>query len=1009
VKYLSFLLIIFLVCPMVLSDAFPHAFTEVPDTFDTQYEHGPRIDASLALMHDTFTCRDRAFLYGGRGKNDQGQEVFMDYHGELWAIRPYPAFMNTVILWERWEPDLFVLRDLDCPITTPTPVPQDEEYPPLPRFGHSAVICVVMDGSIMHNTDIPTEDETYMNYVVFGGKRQQVRNANNLVIAGNSITTDEVYVFTEYRIDTGTGKQTRHHWYRVEPEDANETWPGPRMYAQMVPLFNEQDPVENRNTFLLFGGIDPNGAICTDAYVGTLTRDLQVQPPENNEWDFDTGLDVTFEEVTLDTTTLEAISVHGASVIYDPYFNHPAGVEHPEPRVLILGGVQGAAGGIATSKIYSIQPQDGSDWTDLEGTELIDADMGASHKRAFFSAVINYRYNRIEIAGGETQGLIRDEIGYLDLLNLQDGWTWFDGPGDGSFPAVSHHHAYHSHATGIYCVENWSTAPERKLYVDKYFHPDDHNDSKTWEISKSARYGLTNPEAVANTRRLREGDTLYIRQEHDYPGAVNDCYRCSLNVPSWCKNVTIEGEVYNGVKPILYQLYAPPGSIDPAWYLEGGDGDRFSRYMMEVIYSHAAMTMKNLKICHFETEPSGPEDLLPTDIPSAQLEGYSDYESPSSSHRDWLFAAHHVDDAGMFMHAQSNLKNCDFYLNGVGIAMICVSSAIEPTQVTGCTFESNFMGVVALEKDHHIAYNTFKDNYVAGLAIDKGSSTNVRENLFTGDGRLSFNPDNIYGLEDYSAAILCDFATTTNVPLIQTPFIYNNTFVNNYRALTIKDDGYLGQYMNRPFFFNNIVYDPQGTQSPVFIDDSGNRSDLICRNNCFYPAQGIDIIETDDPASTGFVLASTLEQNPLLELPGYTLASNSPCIDQGLYLLQVGISSLLNYPDYRTLDIGYHYPLYTGIIPGAPENLSVTPMLTYLRFEWDSVSGVSGYRIFVEKDDGSMVTELTSQTDFEYNPGGEEHLWFGVMSHQNQEIYSECVWLEWIGEKKKKKQVSSYF
>ncbi|MBN1296194.1 right-handed parallel beta-helix repeat-containing protein [bacterium] len=962
-------------------------FQAVIDSPGTPYDHGPRIDTAMVSVFDAFTNRDYAFLYGGRGKSG-AQDIFMDYHGDVWGFRIYSAFKNPQILWERRQTDPFLLMDLETPGTL-----QDEEYPPLPRFGHSGVLCLTLDDSILHNDDQPTKKETDINFIVFGGKRQAVRNAQNRVIDGNAVITNELYIFAEYRINTGDGKDIRYHWYRVEPTLLNETWPSPRMYAQIVPLFNEQDPIENRNRFLLFGGIDDSGTICADAYVGTLTRTLTPTAPEGNEWAFDIGLDVQFEAVTLDAGECEAIRVYGAAAVYDRYFFQSSALNDPIPRVIFLGGMKGPENNPASSKVICIEPGDATDWTDPMVYELTQADMGTTMNRAFFSAVLNDRNNRIEVTGGESEGQTRNSIGYLDLTDMESGWIWMTGSTSGCFPDVSHHSGCYSHSATVYCVENGAGSPERKLYVDKTAQL-----PMEWNVGKNEQYGLTNPEAVTNTRRLRSGDTIRILQENDDPGCVNDCYRCSINVPVWCKDVTIEGVVLNGIKPILYQLYSPENTWDPLWYLEGSDENRFAREMMEVVYSHGPITLKNLTICHFDEDPVGPYALMPEVIPSDRLADYSDYTNPPVPNREWDLALHHVDDPGIFMHAESRVENCDLTLNGVGIAMICVSSALDPASVTHCTFTRNFMGLVALEKDHLIAGNTFTDNYLAGIAIDKGSNTNIRDNLFKGNGWLSDNPENIYGLEDYSAAILSDFAMTARVPLIQNPFIYNNTFVSNHRVLTIKDDAYRGQYMNRPVFFNNIVYDPEGTQSPLFIDDSQNRSDVICRNTCFFTGDGIDILETRDPASPGFILSDTLQADPLLDEPDWTLSATSPCIDRGLYLLEVGITSLLNYPDFRFLDIGYHYPLYTGAIPEAPENPALSLSVPMITFQWDPVSWVSGYLVLVEAESGVITTAYVTTESFAFNPGIRDNLWFGVMSHQNQQIYSDCVWLEWIGE-----------
>jgi len=980
-------LIILLLCPIYT--ALGSQFAEITDYPNTTFDQVARIDAAMSLMYDSFIQRNQSYIYGGRGKNSFGQEIYVDYHGDLWTMGMRDAYLpngnNDYARWTRLPTDKFKLRDLDNPLLS-----QDEEYPPLPRFGHSSIICPTLDGSIMHNSNTPTKKETNLNYIMFGGKRQQVRTAENLVIQGNCLVTDELYVFSEYAINTGERKETRYHWYRIEPETGAD-WPSARMYAQIVPLFNEQDPVNARNKFLLFGGLDANNHICTDAYIATFSRDMLVASPSDNEWNFDMGLDVVFELVTLDTAAQETISVYGASAIYDPYFYHPSGAD-PTPRVVVIGGIRGSSNPEESDNVDVLCTAQGY-WNNIEGDSILLNDMGTSHKRAHFSAVLNYRTHEIQVVGGEFNYANLDETGSLDIQSPGNNWVWESSASSG-MPAVSHHSSCYSMGTAVYCVANWNTVPERRFYIDRA----EKDISQTWEIKKSALYGLNNPESVANTRRLASDDIIKIYQENDYSGKVNDCYRCSLVIPVWCNRITIEGVVYNGVKPILYQLYGTD-TLDLSWYLEGLDDGKFAREMTDVVYSHPALKLKNLKICHFVSDPQSPQTNIPTDIPQNRLEEYTDY--PDVPRADWNFANHHVDDPGMFMHTESIVENCDFALNGVGVVMICVSSAINPAEIKGCTFENNFTGLIALEKDHLIHYSTFKNNYLTGAGIDKGAHSTFRENLFVGNGRLGhmISPD--YGLGDYCSAILSDFATTVRVPLIQTPFIHNNTFVSNYRTITISDHGYKRQYMNRLIFFNNIIDNTVEARSPVFIKDSDERGDMICMNNCFNLQSGIDIVATDDPVPFGHILSCTLEDDPDLQSPDYTLGLNSPCIDHGLYLLEPGISSALGYPDYRRLDIGFHYSLYTGNVPLVPENLSshLSSAGPYVIWDPPSSGDPDGYLVLVESEFGLEVSEYVSasQHSFTYN-GDETNLWFGVMSHNNQQIYSDCVWVEWIGE-----------
>ncbi|MCD4654669.1 hypothetical protein K8T06_12150, partial [bacterium] len=460
-KYSAIFLIFLLTCPIYT--AVGSQFAEITDYPNTTFDQGARIDAAMSLMYDSFIQRNQAYVYGGRGKNSDGYEIYMDYHGDLWTMGMKDAYEpnldNDYACWKRLTTDRFrLLKKYGESLE-----PQIEEYPPLPRFGHASIICPTLDGSIIHNSNIPTKKETNLNYIMFGGKRQQVRHADNLVIEGNCCVTDELYVFSEYAINIGDGKETRYHWYRIEPE-AGDDWPSARMYAQIVPLFNEQDPMEVRNKFLLFGGLDANGNICTDAYVATFSRDMIVADPDDNVWNFDMGLDVVFKLVTLDTAAQDAISVYGASAIYDPYFYHPSGAD-PTPRVIVLGG-KTEQDSFSHNVCVLLLTYDGTNYS-IQGDSTLLNDMGSGHERAHFSAVLKYRTHKIQVVGGELNDVNLDETGSLDIQSSGSNWVWESSATTG-MPAVSHHSSCYSMGTAVYCVEDWDTnEPIRKLYIDR--------------------------------------------------------------------------------------------------------------------------------------------------------------------------------------------------------------------------------------------------------------------------------------------------------------------------------------------------------------------------------------------------------------------------------------------------------------------------------------------------------------------------------------------------------------
>lgn len=970
-------------------------YVNVQDRDQDSNQFGPRIDATMALMFDGFTGRNQSYLYGGRGKDVSGNEIFMDSHGDVWFAFHWDAYFsgkqNAEVSWFKCSTDDFYLKTRTAPGVFS--LQTDSDYPPMPRYGHSGVICTALDNSILHWTAADTQQETYMNYLVFGGMKQAVRDYTDLTIQNNEVLTDELYVLAEYKILLENGMQTRHHWYKVARE-GNETWPSPRKFAQIVPLFNEQDPPDERNKFLLFGGLGEdsggNPTICNDAFVGTFTRSTTAPEATANEWEFTVDIDVDFDLV--DISSSAPVSVYGGQAVYDPYFYHPSGSTDPIPRVIVIGGISDYALQTHRSNVYSLT-QDTNvspiDWTDIIVDENIlpgMSDIEPGHQRAFFSASMNYREGKVHVVGGENATSTLNEYGFLSLV-YPLGWSFTDGASGGSgFPNVSHHCSTYSYGNTVFCTENWNSAsltPERKLYSDR----SQQGIPKEWNVKKSARNGLDNPEAVTNTRRLGRGDTVYIHQDNDYSGAVNDAYKCQIHIQGRTSGVTLEGKVKNGVKPVLYQNYASSQNYIPQQYNPEPESTDFIRDNTTIIFAHNKIKMKNLRLCHFETDITDPQTPMPSTIPSAKLANYASGQLGTN----WDLAAHHNDDSAIFMHSESIIDSCDFMLNSVGISMICVSSAGNSAEIRNCTFEDNFMGIVALEKDHLIRYNRFEHNYLTGIAFDKGARTVACENMFIDNGHL----DSSYGLDKYRSGILSDFSMTSRVPLIQTPFIYNNTFVDNYRALSVTEFVYRGQFMNRPVFFNNIIDNETAQKPSIFIADQGDRCDIISLNNCFNLPGSTDVIKLESSTMHGIVTCDHLEDDPCLFPGSYSLNSNSPCINAGLHLLEPGITSAMNYPDFGRLDIGYHYPLYTGNIPEAPTNVRIEQDN---QIHWDPpVTAPHDYILVLYLDNhrySSVVVPQSSSPSYTYD-GPETHLWFGVMSRNNQQLYSECVWLEW--------------
>lgn len=375
------------------------------------------------------------------------------------------------------------------------------------------------------------------------------------------------------------------------------------------------------------------------------------------------------------------------------------------------------------------------------------------------------------------------------------------------------------------------------------------------------------------------------------------------------------------------------------------------------------------------------------DIPDELEYVLKTYETDQEEDDDiWDLAMHHNDDPALWIHTPILIDTCRFAVTGIGMTLICVSSAINQAQIRRSLFENNFIGILALEKEHLLSHNEFHDNYLAGIAFDKGSRAICRDSLFTGNGHLE-------EMEDLQGGILAHYCVTDGVPRIMTPWIYSNTFVENYRALTVTEPGYRVQFMNRPFFYQNIV---SQSEEAIFLNSEAGRCDWIGMTNCFDPAGSVPAIETDQAQ------LSVWDQNadPVFAAgTGYALGNSSPCLNAGLMTLEPGVMSEWNYSDYGLMDIGFHQLPGTGTIPGSPCNLEIVDEVLY----WDeSAPYPTGYLVMIEADGyGFILAEFVDEgTEFDFSdPAGVyDHLYLWVLSHNLRRVYSEPVMIEWLYE-----------
>lgn len=971
-------LVVFLVTVVCLVSATKSVdFNERNDV--SKIDHGARIDASMDLLYDTFKHDNDLYLYGGRGLDASGTEVFMDLNGEVWNTRVIPVrkdeegdYWNDYV-WTPLKADTFGLIDDGCNGSLPDM-----------RYGHSTVLCPTSNAAVPWNAtpsaDRMNEGNNNVNLIVFGGKKQ-IDSTDNTVGANesNAEVCNELWVFSKYEIRNKAGKlKKRYHWTKLTPL-LSETWPPARAYAQVVPLFNEQTPLNERTQFLLFGGQAADGSILDDVYLCTFSRDMTYPAGDDNEWTFTLGLDVTFQELSTD----DVPELFGASVVYDPYYGYVDQDLGIRPRVIVTCGTKiGSPDYEAENKVIVMYPSKVTsewDWGHMVVKDTVLPDVASAQARTHHQTVLNIRNHTLRIFGGETvAGQAMSNVLELDMTDANAVWKDI-----GTVPEVttSRFNAVFSESTVVYRRSGSSPNFTSKIYYDDDEITFLEDTGKTWNVSKTALWGLDNPESIVNTPRLQSNDTIRIHQTRSETGKINDAYKCNLSFPGRVSDITVEGVMKNGIKPVLYQLYNPD-----AWgliNLENEEVDiKFHRAMSDIFYVHCSLTVRNLHFCHFEDDVTY-NDTFPQSIPAQPLGAYQELNSQGQ----WDFLSYHSRDPGIFVHAPIAVENCKFSLNGVGIVFICVSSAISQAELSQCDFDRNFFGIVSLETAHLFHNNRFTDNYMAGIAIDKGARATIRDNLFI-DNCQNWTPANSRVSENMAAIMSC-FASPYDVPTIQHPLLINNTFIDNLRALAVTEPVSRHQVYNRPVFCNNIVSSTD--DSAIRIENGTNRCNLIAWNNCFdVPTP---IFETDQSGYEPMILAN-LFADPDVTGSEYLLNDTSSCIDQGLYLTDPGVTSEMNYLDYGRMDSGYHFPSDQVTPPDPPRNLDFSSAT----LSWNHPIGdTPSYLILVELPSGELMDfHWTSSTQYTLPSGLQTlNLWCGVMSHDNQTTFSDPVWIEY--------------
>ncbi len=479
---------------------------------------------------------------------------------------------------------------------------------------------------------------------------------------------------------------------------------------------------------------------------------------------------------------------------------------------------------------------------------------------------------------------------------------------------------------------------------------------------------------MINTTRIKGGDVVRI-----HAGETGHFYDTQCVIPYFIGHFTIEGVLHDGLKPVLGRSFTGMSNIvDFLEFEDAGESleDSITMFFFAndnsfVIRDGCGITIRNLKICHFD-------EVLDDEIPESVLDRYAAIESSN----DLLIA-----DPGIVMHGPTRVEACEFESNIVGATMICVSSIADAQEahITGSRFYHDFVGAVVLETSHEFAYNTLEDCYLTGVMMEKGAHGRIHDNLFLENGCLED------AIPEWRSGLLSHFDIVSNVPHTQTPLIYSNTFVDNYHALSITESVPSMQFLNMPILLNNIVYySGEESESAVYLTDV-DRSQIRSQNGLYYCDENWMsesdryLISCDDMPDTNPLFYQTTENK-------FRLTEWSPCLNSGLHPLVPGITSEGFYSDYHILDAGYHFSNVSSEM-GPVENLT-----GYGRdITWTKPpEEPEGYLVIWEDGSGSMYGSAYPQTtsyeiDAELEGLG---FWFGVSAFSSSGQFGMPVFIQ---------------
>ncbi len=955
-------------CPTIQAE-------EVYDLYGKPYSGlrpGVRESFVWAYFFDPEDEDNSLYIHGGVSPDGHG----MDYNGFVWYHRLHK--METE--WKIIEP---VGGSL---------------IPPM-RAGAA--------GSMFANVETVFQrenDTTFMvkNFVTFGGESCQTQSlSSDTWILGEF----RIYAFKEESNDDPAEYTKQQQWKWLLASETGSV-PDNRRDAVLVYLPDSSDD-ENGHEFLLLGGDDGQGTL-QETYIGSIVR-VTATPTDTptgatptptptplpgeiggNPWLAEFEYEVNWTEASPPPAD---VGLLGHAAVYDPFYGD-------NPRILVYGGIN-TNGGLSTV-IHEFDLEDGlwATWspaptltpsptntpvpTPEQGTPAFTPTPTMTPPRTpvprcFHAMALDIREHRLLIHGGN------EDVNFEEADALDDLWEYDIINQIWTPLSTTESVTRWKHAGCYYWFTLFGGEDEFGNFYDDILEYKPAESGKVWDIQKTNDYGLDDPNRVFNNQRIKPNDTVQIHQtQSTWPG---DAYDVKLYIRSYIQNLSIIGVNKDENRPVLWNRYAPiptpivlkPLDMDLKTPAGFDEFKAFSAAENFVITDNAGAYYNNLIIGHY-LEGESPVAELPEEI----LEYYADVTCTGPSTPRKAYGIHML-DPGIILTGPVRIENCEFIANGVGCVMICASSAGKFTSsVSNSIFSNNFTGIVQLETMHSVNNNIFVNNALCGICLDKGAHGIIHDNLFVDNG---FENDGIY--DEWLSGIFSCYSINYHVPSVQQPFIYNNTFVDNYQAVSIWEDGDIQQYVNSPCFFNNILYHSGTNSEPAVKRVNNNRCRLLSFSNCLY---GYDELFEHDMMK--LLSAWDFSDDPDFESGSEYRLNNdpaSPCLNKGFHTLFPGVTDMNEIQDFSFVDIGYHF---TDVAPALdpPENLADDGF----DLTWDTLSGATGYVVYWEDYYGILQgLELTDDEEFfvgdDYRDVG---FWFGVCGYTSNGEFGESAFIE---------------